>query len=372
MGQSLLKSAAKVTYGDFFHGTGSFDDESDMPVVIDPDTGEGWISPVLTGVNTTDQLGPNSPSQHHRDMARDFAKYISEWDSNSIARDPEALKKYIARYAKAMEDYRSKTGKYPKQRVIGHSRGGGGAIELMRAINKAHPEFPQFDEFIGLDPYDYPGAETAPPRRLDKKLLARRSIVVRPQNRSFFAEGVDSPLSFLHGGFANLLVRPAIPVNPLSKVHSLSVAIPDAHHSSIDKLMEAAMEARKARNRAQLRKVMKNWNRLAEIESAKSPDYDDKDRKQIYEKAAHILKTAGFLPAPLATGLLTGGAIAGLQAAGYSGAKNNLDSLLDVVDANDKEREAVFARHKRDYIRNAIMMSLVMGGVAGTGKALMK
>ena len=292
----MRKLSENIEYGNLLGGHNRFDDETDVPIVHDPETGEDWLSPMMAGILSDPKEGYDSTLAEHRTAAGSHGDMISEWESNTLASDPDALEKYVDRYVRTMEKYKAEHGKYPKQRVIGHSRGGGGAIELMKAISEAHPELPQFDEFIGLDPYDLPNVFGKKDRkRKDGRLLAKRSIVVRPQNLSVLnPDDVHSPFQRVYKGIGNGLLQFAERVNPLSSRRSLSVAVPDTSHNSLVKLMNAAMLVRKARRRAELKKLVKDlgWK----IERPDSPQYGDPRRPVYYEKEAQEVQDAPKAP----------------------------------------------------------------------------
>lgn len=281
----MKKESATISYGTKRLGGNSFDTDTDIPIVHDPDTGEDYISPLLTGVGSFARHGYDSPIATHREAADKFKDYISEWQSNSIGRDKNALKEYIVRYARTMRKYKEKHGKYPKQRIIGHSRGGGGALEFMRALNDQAPDLPQIDEFFGIDPYDFRSAKKIDTKRKDGRLLVRKSIVVRPENMSFINSDRVPGLSHYKTNLGNLLVRFAHRVNPVSRKNSLSFAVPGTAHNSLPQLLEAAIKAHKAGNRTALRKLFASTPEDEMIESLKSPTYGDWSKPR-YEKVA--------------------------------------------------------------------------------------
>lgn len=295
----MIKLSKIYEYGNPMSGQSWFDDETTIPIIRDPDTKEDWVAPFFAGVNSVVSPTGESTSPAHQTLVKaHMPAHISEFASNSLSHNDEALKAYLVRYAKTLNDYKKKHGKYPKQRVIGHSRGGGGALEFMEALAKEHPELPRVDEYIGLDPYDTPFASKKNVRTGSKGngFVARRSIIVRPKRPGAIisdpsdmdGDGRVSMKERLYSHLSNLLVQFGRRMNPMSRSSSSGIAVPGVHHSSANEMLAAAMEARKAKSKRDLKKrLLKMYGDQdpALIESGDSPLYGDYS-SPVYEKAA--------------------------------------------------------------------------------------
>lgn len=300
----MLKLAKIYTYGNPMSGQSWFDDSSGIRLVKDPETGEDWVSPFFAGVNSVVSPDGESTSPAHQTLVkRHMPDAISEFASNSLSSDKEALKAYLTRYAKSLNDYRKKHGKFPKQRVIGHSRGGGGALEFMEALAKEHPELPRIDEYIGLDPYDTPFSSLKDVRSRGRGFVAKKSIIIRPKRQGALLTDPsdmdgDGKISFrerLYPHLSNLLVQFAKRMNPFSRKTSFGVAVPGTHHSSATEMLDAAMLARKAKSRRQLKRILREaygTQDPALIETGDSPLYGDYS-EPVYEKAAEVSSGVG-------------------------------------------------------------------------------
>jgi len=166
----------------------------------------------------------------------------------------------------------------------------------MEALSKEYPKLPRVDEYIGLDPYDVPGAKDKNVRRKNKTYVAKRSIIVRPKRTGFFDSDssdmdVDGKIGFkdrIYPGFANLLVRFARRMNPFSRYSSIGVAIPGVHHSSSPEMLRVALKLTGAKSKRQARKILQEMYDQSDpalIEAENSPLYGDYS-EPIYEKAA--------------------------------------------------------------------------------------
>lgn len=295
----MLKLSKIVPYGNPMSGQSWFDDETSVPIIRDPDTGEDYSSLFVAGVNSIVNPNGQSTSPAHTVFSKKHMPYVSEFVSNSIGHDKEALKAYMVRYAKSMKEYKDKHGHYPKQRIIGHSRGGGGALEIMEALAREHPELPRVDEYVGLDPYDTPFARDKGVKRPDRTFVARKSFIVRPKRPgALVSDGSDlngdgrvSGAEKLYSHFANLLVQFGRRMNPFSRRKAIDVAIPGANHSSAAELMDAYLAVRKARTRREAMRMLKERYGVddsAMMATTDSPEYGV-TRIPKYVKAASIL-----------------------------------------------------------------------------------
>ena len=292
----LLKLAKTWRYGNPMSGESWFDDETNVPIIRD-DSGDDWVSPFFAGVNSVvDPSGKSSSPAHQTLVRRHMPGSISEFASNSLSKHHDALKAYLSRYARTLREYKDKHGHYPKQRVIGHSRGGGGALEFMEALAKEYPDLPRIDEYIGLDPYDTPFASDKNTKRKDRTYVARRSIIVRPKHQGAIVsdpsdmngDGRIGVKDRVYSHLSNLLVQFARRINPISRRTSVGIAVPGTHHSSATELLDAAMAARKAKTKRQLRRIlfqMYGERDPALVESDRSPTYGSSS-SPVYEKAA--------------------------------------------------------------------------------------
>ena len=367
----LPKFAKLIEYGNRFAGGNSFDDETDIPVVKDPDTGEGWISPLFTGVLSYAKDGFTSPLQTHRDTANKWKSYISEWQSSALGGDKEAMKKYVARYIRTMQNYKKKYGVYPKQRVIGHSRGGGGAIQFMRALHDTDKTLPQVDEFFGLDPYDTLDSGRRNVRRADGTPLAGKSIIVRPKNMSFIhADDVPGLPGKFKKNFGNLMVRFANRINPLDRKGSLSYAVPNTAHNSLSQLFGAAVKAHQLKTREKLREYFASTPEEEALEAVTSPVYGD-FTAPIYEKAASMQKRADAFDDNawkhrLMWGLGGGAAVSALLGADYLNRKAYLERSLkkDGIEPGSRDYEEGMEAWKKKQTRAipiGVVSSLLLG-----------
>ena len=298
---SLKKTATIWRYGTPMSGESWFDDETNIPIIHDESTGEDWIAPFFAGVNSVvSPDGQSTSPAHARLVDAHMHKSISEFASNSLSKHPEALKAYLIRYARSLREYYDKHGHFPKQRIIGHSRGGGGALEFMEALAKEYPELPRVDEYIGLDPYDLPFAHDKNVKRKNGAFVAKRSIIVRPKHPGAIiadasdmdGDGKISLKERIYARLANLFVLPARRMAPFSRITSLGIAVPGVHHSAAPEMLTAAMLVRKAKTRAQAKRLLKKLygaENPAYIESPSSPLYGDTSSPR-YEKAAFALQ----------------------------------------------------------------------------------
>lgn len=359
-----MKKLAKIwNYGNPMAGQSWFDDETPVKIVKDPDTGEDWVSPFFAGVNSVVSPDGSSTSPAHQTLVNKHMSGISEFASNSLSSDKEALKAYLARYAKTLREYKEKHGKYPRQRVIGHSRGGGGALEFMEALAREHPELPRIDEYIGLDPYDTPFAPDKNVRMKDKRYVAKRSIIVRPKRPgALFTDASDmdgdgkiSLRERIYPHLSNLLVQFAKRMNPFSRRTSTGIAVPGVHHSSATEMLDAAMAVRKAKSRRNLRKILKDMYGSydpAYIESENSPLYGDSS-EPVYEKVAASQE--------FKTGLSAGLGAAVLQALLYPISKSNMRDMSIMGGGSGEEISDFEKRYKRRYLASTVLSSLILG-----------
>jgi len=258
------KSATQISYGNPVVGKSSFNDRSYIPVIKDEDTGDDYLSLFMSGVNSVVDPSGKSSSPAHAMYKKRHMKDTSEFVANSVTLNDDALKAYILRYARSMERYKRKHGHYPKQRIIGHSRGGAGALEFMRALSDAHPELPKFDEYIGLDPYDFPGSSKKDLKGKDGRYLAKNTIVVRPSRKGFFngdshdmdGDGRLGLVDNMYGRLSNAMVRFARRTDPVHARNAVEINVPGANHSTADVMMDAAMIARRARAKKDILRLL--------------------------------------------------------------------------------------------------------------------
>lgn len=285
-GPIMIKFSDIINYGNPMHGKSYFDTDSNIKIIKDKGTGDDTVSLFVTGVNSVVAPDGKSSSPAHKGLIERHGDYISELVSNSLSKDKKALKAFIERYVRTLKEYKAKHGVYPKQRIIGHSRGGAGAIEIADALQKEHPDLPQFDDFVNLDGYDLPFYGKKNTIRKDKKRLSRRSFIIRPKRPGFFhsdasdmnRDGKITRKERIYGKFANLLVKFGKRVNPYSKYRSYDIAVPGIHHSSSLEMLDTYFKLKDVKNKYELRKKLRDLYKeedSALISGKGSPMYGD-------------------------------------------------------------------------------------------------
>lgn len=294
----MRKFAKRIDYGTPQAGQGYFDDETDVPIIKDPDTGEDYASIFMSGVRNAVTPEGATTNLSTKTFSERYMPYVSEFASNALGHDKEALKAYLIRYARTLEAYKKIHGHYPKQRIIGHSRGGGGALEFMEALAKEYPKLPRVDEYVGLDPYDTPFSRDKDTKRSDGRYVAKRSVIVRPKRSGpiivdqtdMDGDGMISRNEKIYPHLSNLLVMFARRMNPFSRKKTIDVAVPGTHHSSAAEMMDAYLAIRAAKSQREALKALKAKYGIedsAMLATQQSPTYGD-THKPFYEKAASI------------------------------------------------------------------------------------
>ena len=142
-------------YGVFVGGKGQYSG-NDRLILKKDENGRPLLSLLFAGINSSVEDGKSSA--HSPLAARFYNKnrdMFSDVQANSVWDDPVVADAYMDKIVAKIMANRSKTGKYPRIRLVGYSAGGRGVVNFLKKMRERDPQF-RADEIIGIDPYQFP------------------------------------------------------------------------------------------------------------------------------------------------------------------------------------------------------------------------
>lgn len=143
-------------YGVFVGGKGQYSG-NDRLVLKKDENGRPLLSLLFAGINSSVEDG--GPAAAKSPLAARFYNrnrdQFSDVQANSVWDDPVVADAYMDKIVSKIMANRSKTGKYPRVRLVGYSAGGRGVVNFLKKMRERDPQF-RADEIIGIDPYQFP------------------------------------------------------------------------------------------------------------------------------------------------------------------------------------------------------------------------
>jgi len=141
------RGTGRIPFGYTMFGSGSFDPNSKVPVVVD-DRGRPTISIGVRGIQGHIDTGSTNASFGNNDVSRN----LSEQVSGGIAYSRH-LDSYLKRIQQASDEYaKTHNGVRPSVRLYGHSMGGAAALRMQKRLNALGVGV---DNVVGLDPVTF-------------------------------------------------------------------------------------------------------------------------------------------------------------------------------------------------------------------------
>ena len=195
--RNKYNGTGRLAFGYTSTGSGSFDPNSDVPVVTDS-LGRPTISILMRGIRRHTDTGTKDAVGFGGLVEPKLDKQLSEQVSGSIVHSKH-LGKYIDRIQRASDAWAaSHNGERPRIRLFGHSRGGGTAVALAQRLKERDPSLAVSD-LVGIDPLFFP-TDVRPFR---DSHVASRVLVARPErntlSRLFMSVFAGHPWQYAEG-----------------------------------------------------------------------------------------------------------------------------------------------------------------------------
>jgi len=195
--RNKYKGTGRLAFGYTSTGSGSFDPDSNVPIVMDAQ-GKPTISLLLRGIRRHTDTGTSDAMGFGGKLVPKIDQQISEQVSGSIV-NSKHLGKYIDRVQRASDAWAAAhNGERPRIRLYGHSRGGGAAVALAQRLKERDPSL-SVSDLVGIDPLFLP-SDVRPFRNSH---VADRVVVARPDrsalSRFFMSIFAGHPWQYAEG-----------------------------------------------------------------------------------------------------------------------------------------------------------------------------
>lgn len=195
--RNKFDGTGRLAFGYTSTGSGSFDPNSDVPVVRD-DQGRPTISILMRGIRRHTDTGSTDAMGFGGPLLPGVDRNISEQVSGSIV-NSRHLGRYIDRVQRASDAWAAAhNGERPRIRLFGHSRGGGSAVAMAQRLRERDPSL-SVSDLVGIDPLFFP-TDVRPFRN---SRVANRVVIARPErnmlSRLFMSIFAGHPWQYAEG-----------------------------------------------------------------------------------------------------------------------------------------------------------------------------